>query len=100
MFSHRVSEYFGDFINVERLNTDIVSFSSTHYGDLPWLKNDPQFASITEKYEVYRDGRHAKRTEPLPAYCTSHAHKRFFRIKEFKAVTAAPSADKPERRSK
>jgi hypothetical protein len=98
MLSHRVSEYFGDIIEVERHNV-ATPFDSTHYGDLPWSKTDPKFASRTEKYLVYKDGRSAKRTEPSPAYCESSQFKRFFRITKFKAVTTPPT-DKPERRRK
>jgi hypothetical protein len=100
MLTHKVPEFFGDIIEVERVNTDINSFSSTHYGGIPWSQTDPQFASIAEKYEVYKDGRHAKRTEPYPAHCELGRYRRFFVIKKFKAVTTAPSDSKPERRSK
>lgn len=98
MLSHRVSEYFGDIIDVEFKNPETTEFNSTHYGDLPWSKDDPKFATIEEKYLVYKDGRNARRTENLPAHCESNKHRRFFVIKKFKAVTTAPSLDKPERK--
>jgi hypothetical protein len=96
MLSHRVSEYFGDIINVEFKNPETTEFNLTHYGDLPWSKDDPKFATIEEKY-LYKDGRNARRTEPYPAHCETSKYRRFFVIKKFKAVTTAPSIDKPER---
>jgi hypothetical protein len=99
MLTHKVSGFFGDVIEVEHHNTT-TPFSSTHYGEFPWATPDPKFAAIAEKFRVFKDGCHATCSEPLPAHCESHVYKRFFRIKKFKAVTSAPSNDKPERRRK
>jgi hypothetical protein len=98
MLSHRVSEYFGDIINVEFRNPQTTQFNLTHYGDLPWSQTQPKFASIAEKYSVFKDGHNAKRTEEFPAHCETSMYRRFFVIKKFKAVTTPPSVDKPEKR--
>lgn len=97
MLTHRVSEYFGNIIEVEHKNTNITQFSKTHYGNLPWAYIQPKFASREEKYKVFSESRQAKRTEPHPPYCTHVIFERFFIIEKFKMVHSAPTDEKPER---
>ena len=100
MLTHRVSEYFGDIIEVEHTNSDATKFNASHYGDIPWSSKVPKFASREEKLRVVLENTSAKRTEDFPVFCKTSKYRRFFVIESFRVVYSAPSADKPERNKK
>jgi hypothetical protein len=98
MYTHRVSEYFGDIIEVEHTNSDATEYNATHYGKLPWSSEAPKFASREEKFRVLVENSSAKRKEQRPPFCQHVHYGRLFVIEPFKVVHSAPSVDKPERK--
>ena len=105
MMTHKVSEYFGEIIEVEKFNKEAAQISTTHYGDIPWSKDPLLFATRVEKYECFVSGKQPKLTVRTPAWTMPSKYdrmkwlhgQRIFLITPFRACSIPPTDGKKDK---